>query len=212
VPPRPPVVQTAVTSASSEPVTQAAAQLGSVQPTWPFLPAGSPILEGHALTFIESLFGQVPAANQKDELAQYLALSTVSHVFDGWRYVSQAALSFLTGSRTQALHFAYYAELRAALAILAFSGIGVLKGKHFALTSTKDVYWFQGQTHDTTWRAIKYWSKQPSHGLEVLGCFSCLGLSGEEWAEAFGATGGGTVQDIADCGFRGMVISDSGRS
>lgn len=198
MPPLPPIVQTAIASASSQPIIQAAAQLGSIQTAWPFIPTGSSILGGQARAFVESLYGQVPSAVQKDELAQYLALSSASHVLDGWRYVSQAALSFLSGSRTQAVHLAYYAELRAALAVLAFSGIGILKRKHFALTSTMDVIWFQGATHDTTWKAIGYWSRQPGHGIEVLRCFSCLGLSGEEWAEACGAASSGTVQDIAE--------------
>jgi hypothetical protein len=198
VPPQPPILQVAVSSASSQPVIQAAAQLGSTQTAWPFIPTGSSIIGGQARTFVESLYDQVPAPGQKDEFAQYLALSSASHVLDGWRYMSQAALSFLNGSRTQAIHLAYYAELRAALAILAFSGIGILKRKHFALTSGMDVIWFQGATHDTTWKAIGYWSRQPVHGIEVLRCFSCLGLSGEEWAEACGAASSGTVQDIAE--------------
>jgi len=198
VPPLPSVLRMAVASASSQPIVQAAAQLGSIQSTWPFIATGSSILGGRALTFIESLYNLVPDAAQKDELARYLALSTASHVLDGWRYLSQAAVSFLSGSRTQAIHLAYYAELRAALAILAFSGIGIMKRKHFALTRAMDVIWFQGATHETTWRTIGYWSREPGHGVEVLRCFSCLGLSGEEWAEACGAASSGTVQDIAE--------------
>src|SRR5882762_907600 len=171
----------AVASASSQPIVQAASQLGSIQSTWPFIATGSSILGGRALTFIESLYNLVPDAAQKDELARYLALSTASHVLDGWRYLSQAAVSFLSGSRTQAIHLAYYAELRAALAILAFSGIGIMKRKHFALTRAMDVIWFQGATHETTWRTIGYWSREPGHGVEVYVGFPvsvCPGKSG----------------------------------
>jgi hypothetical protein len=198
VPPKPPIIEMAVTSASSQPVIRAAAQLGTIELTWPFIPAGSLILEGQVISFIKSLYGKVPTAQEKDELAQYLALSTASHVLDGWRYISQAAVCLLNGSRTQAIHLAYYAELRAALAILAFSGIGILKREHFALTSNMDVIWFGGATHDATWKAIGYWCRQPGNGTEVLRCLSCLGLSGEDWAEACGAATSGTVQDIAE--------------
>jgi hypothetical protein len=184
--------------ASSMPVVQAAAQLGTVDPIWPFLPSGSSLTTGRALVFIESLFDQIPAAHHVNELAQYLAIATASHVLDGWRYISQSAFALLNGSRTQALHLAYYGELRAALAILAFSGVGVLNDRHFALTKGGDVIWFRGPTHQKTWEAIAAWAKQPAHGLEVINCYSCLGLSGAEWAEAAGAASGATVQDIAE--------------
>lgn len=198
MPRRIPIIESAVASASSQPVIRAAAQLGTVETDWPFIPPGSPILDGQVISFVKSLYGQVPAAQQKDELVQYIALSTASHVLDGWRYLSQAAISALNGSRTQAIHLAYYAELRAALAILAFSGIGILKRQHFALTSNMDVIWFEGATHEATWQAIGHWCRQPGNGIEVLRCLSCLGLTGEDWADACGAATSGTVQDIAE--------------
>ena len=163
-----PITEKAVASASSLPIVRAAAQLGTIESAWPFVPQGSPILDGQVVSFVRSLYGQVPTALQKDDLAQYLALSTASHVLDGWRYISQAAISLLNGSRTQAIHLAYYAELRAALAILAFSGIGILKRHHFALTGNMDVVWFEGGTHEATWKAIGSWCRQPGNVIEVL--------------------------------------------
>ncbi len=184
-------VSDAVAAAGSDLVIEAAAQLGTVVPDWPFLAAGSSLLNGQALSFVESMFNQTPynppSAGEKDELAEYLALSSAAHVLDGWRYMSQASLAFLSGSRTQALHLAYYAELRAGLAILAHSGIGILKNVHFALTSLGDVLWFRGPTHRKVWEAIDSWANQPSRGLEVVRCFSSLGLTGDEWASASGA-------------------------
>ena len=135
------LLQTVVLTASTGPVVDAAARLG-VNPEWPFLPVTSSLPDGKALRFIESLFGQNPNLAQVDELAEYLALSSACHAIDGWRYISQSAFAFLNGSRTQALHLAYYAELRAALSILSRSGIGVLKYKHFALTAGRGVTWF----------------------------------------------------------------------
>ncbi len=178
----------AVSNASPDSVVEAAARLGTASPSWPFLEAGSSLLQGPPLRFIESLFGQSPPAQQKEELAQYLALSAACHALDGWRYISQSSLAFLCGSRAQALHLAYYAELRAALAILARSGIGVLNRKHFALTSAGDVLWFKGLTHEVAWKAIDSWATQPSCGPEVVRSFSSLEIAGDEWASATGAT------------------------
>lgn len=182
----------AVSNASSEPVIDAASQLGVAQPSWPFLPISSSILEGRALKFAESLFDQNPYVNpsapQFAELTQYLALATACHVLDGWRYISQSALAFLSGARTAALHLAYYAELRAALGILTHSGVGILKDKHFAVTSSRHVLWFRGSTHIKAWEALDSWAGQSANGLEVVNSFSSLGLVGEEWALATGAT------------------------
>jgi len=82
-------------------------------------------------------------------LSDYLALSCPLHALDGWRYLSAALVSLLNGARTEALHLAYYAELRAALSILAGSGIAVLNNKHYAIDNTGLVYWFSGKTHST---------------------------------------------------------------
>ncbi len=177
-------VNHAVATAGSDLVIQAAAQLGTGTPKWPFLALPSSLLDGQALFFVESLFNRTPyvgpSPGEKDELGQYLALSSAAHVFDGWRYIAQSSLAFLAGSRTQALHLAYYAELRAGLAILAQSGIGILKTIHFALTPAGDVLWFRGPTHRKVWEAIDSWASQPAHGLEVVQCFSCLGVTADE--------------------------------
>ena len=190
-------VADAILVADSDLVIEAAARLGTV-PGWPFVAAGSSLLDGRALPFVESIFNQTPyagpSAGERDELAQYLALSSAAHVLDGWRYISQSSVAFLSGSRTQALHLAYYAELRAGLAILAQSGVGILKGIHFALSSAGDVVWFRGPTHRKVWEAIDSWANQAAHGLEVVRCFSFSGLSGEDWASASGAA----IQAVAE--------------
>lgn len=196
----------AVTAASSELVTQAAAQLGTTAHSWPFLAAASSLREGRALKFIESLFYRdpyvAPSPAEITELAEYLALSSASHVLDGWRYVSQAALAFLSGSRMQGLHLAYYAELRAALAILSRAGVAILRYKHFTITASGEVRWFNGKTHSAAWDALSCWADQPGHGLEVVKCFSSSGLTGEEWAAASGAR----VEDVAESWIRDWSI------
>src|SRR5438874_9182254 len=81
----------AVLIASEQPVIHAgAARLGTGLMRWPLLPATSGIVEGKALSFVHSRFRQSVSVAARAELADYLALSTCGHVFDGWRYLSQS--------------------------------------------------------------------------------------------------------------------------
>src|SRR5205085_2086646 len=103
---------------------------------WPFIPNASGIADYKAKSYIHRLRNNTsPPIQDVNTLADYLALSTWSHAFDGWRYLSKSALSLLRGARSVALHMAYYAELRAALSILAGAGIGIVDYNHFGLTS-----------------------------------------------------------------------------
>jgi hypothetical protein len=182
----------AVRTAAEEPIIDAGARLGASHSNWPFLPPSSSVIDRKAIGFVSALFKKTNPASaqfssQFDELAEYLALSTCCHALDGWRYLSQAALAILSGARNEALHLAYYAELRAALSILAGSGIGVLKKEHFSLTTSPTIEWFEGPTHVTAWKALVEWSNVPSNALKVIECLGVLNISAEEWAEACGA-------------------------
>lgn len=182
-------VEHAVAGASAQAVVASGAKrIGASSNAWPFLPVTSNIVEGKALSFVEAKHGTTPPPVVKDELADYLALSTCGHALDGWRYLSQAAISLLNGARNQALHLAYYAELRAALSILAGSGIGVLKAEHFALNASGGIDWFGGQTHKIAWKAITEWSKNSQNALKVIHCLEALDISASEWAEACNAS------------------------
>lgn len=178
----------AVAGASAQPVVAAgAARIGAVHSIWPFLPTTSSVVDGKALAFAELHYNSVPPASATNELADYLVLSTCGHALDGWRYLSQAALALISGARNNALHLAYYAELRAALSILAGAGIGILKAKHFALTASGQVNWFSGTTHKTAWTALAEWAKETRHALKVIKSFEALGIPAGEWAEACNA-------------------------
>lgn len=189
-------VEHAVAGASGQPVVAAGAKrIGASQNIWPFVPTSSNIVDGKALTFVEANYDLTPSAAVNDELADYLVLSTCGHVFDGWRYLSQAAISLLNGARNHALHLAYYAELRAALSILAGSGVGVLKRKHFALNASGGIDWFDRPTHETAWRAITEWSKTSQNAMKVVRCLEAIGISASDWAEACNASP--SLQQIA---------------
>jgi hypothetical protein len=111
-------------------------------------------------------------------------LSTICHLFAGWKYLSQSALSFLNGARNEAIHLAYYAELRAAFSILAGSGVGIFNDKNFSLADTGNVAWFNGRTHEITWDALLNWADKDSNAINVLKSFDAFGFDAIEWATA----------------------------
>lgn len=73
----------------------------------------------------------LPASNS-DAGAQ-LAAEQIAHLVEGWRYVSSAISAYLNNSKDGAIHFGYYAELRASMSLLAWSGIRVRQGDYWYL-------------------------------------------------------------------------------
>jgi hypothetical protein len=66
-------------------------------------------------------------------LAQYIAASSILHCADGWSYLGRAINCLLKGDPHRVVHLAYYAELRAALSLLASEAIGVFSRNNFVI-------------------------------------------------------------------------------
>src|SRR5690606_3214514 len=93
------------------------------------------------------------------------------HCIDAWSYLGRAVGAMLRGDADAARHLAYYAELRAALSILARSGIAVLNGRHFILDSNGHAVNFSNEdftsnripsTHVAAWVVLQRWAQSPS--------------------------------------------------
>lgn len=106
---------------------------------------------------------QVGRINGK-HLAEYISASTVLHMTDGWGFLGRAMQAHLVGDYAVARHLAYYAELRAAMSILACNGVGVFSGWNYVVTSPRSVEGFRNRsaTHRFTWIALRWWAQ--SHG------------------------------------------------
>ncbi len=121
-------------------------------------------------------FDAVPRAIHQDNLVSYIAASAPTHLIDGWSFYSRATESLLRGDSGAAIHLAYYAELRAAMSILASEGVGVFNNRHPVITSAntfevikKLTAWdanigaheskpINANTHRIIWPLLKYWS------------------------------------------------------
>lgn len=103
------------------------------------------------------------AAKGKDlkyplQLADYIAVSSPTHLWDGWNYLGLALYSCICGYTANVKHLAYYAELRAAMSVLASQGIGVFNRKHFVVDESSTIHDLSGKrTHDVTWLCLEQW-------------------------------------------------------
>lgn len=126
-----------IRDASSEPVVQAGAR--RTHNGYPFLDLNSPLIESpEALTIDEKLKSPIDP-NERTLFADFLSVAATHHLFEGWRFLSKTAYSLACGSQNAATHLGYYAELRAARAILAIAGVHIGNYRHFLLCQNGDV-------------------------------------------------------------------------
>lgn len=147
----------------------------------------------YAANTIQRLMSDIASGSVNGRhLAQYIAVSTVLHVSDGWSYLGRAIQSLLQGDPYRALHLGYYAELRAAMSLLATQGIGVFKSKHFIIDGNNQASALpiKSPTHEFAWDALNYWAQSPDSGSLFAGILRPFGRSLEDWLRP---VGGGTA-------------------
>lgn len=105
---------------------------------------------------------------QTSDIIDAVALSAPQHCMDGWAYISRSLGALLSGDPHASRHLAYYAQLRAALCILANLGIGIFNGVNFAVTGPTRTDRVdpaaRGQrsnsglgTHAAVWKILRDW-------------------------------------------------------
>lgn len=138
------------------------------------------------------------SVNEKSLIA-YIAASAPAHLIDGWSYLARATDAILRGDLNAALHLGYYAELRAAMSILASEGIGVFNNRHPVIepsgtrtTSIKDILFWQGNqykkrvagTHATVWPLLNHWSSLKRATDLINQLITPEGLNLKQWLDA----------------------------
>ena len=145
----------------------------------------------------------------KRYLAQYIAVSTLLHATDGWSYLGRSIQSLMQGDPHRALHMAYYAELRAAMSLLATEGIGVFDRKHFVVDGRNSVVVLpkRSGTHQFAWDALNNWAQSASSGLAFAEVIRPHNRTLEDWLYPVG--GGAAVLPQAQSWFKqwGMDLS-----
>lgn len=92
--------------------------------------------------------------------AVQLAGAHVSHMLEAWRYFGASVNALLVNSPYNAIHFAYYAQLRAAMAVFSGEGVFVQQGAYFYLDSSGTRHNFSAAgTHTFVWELWREWIK-----------------------------------------------------
>lgn len=102
-----------------------------------------------------------------------LAAESLVHAAEGWRFLSSALTALLAHGEKQAIHYAYYAELRAALSLLASYGLRVKYPNSTYLDVRGDeqsASWRKELTHKLVWRLWSDWARtSPAEDLFLDG-------------------------------------------
>jgi hypothetical protein len=133
------------------------------------------------------------------DLAEYIAASSTLHSLDGWSFLGRAVDATLRGDPDTARHLGYYAELRAAMAILATEGLGVFSNRHFVVDATSQPSKIPSHrpTHKMVWELFDEWSKAPKAASLVGQIVTVSGIPLSSWVNYFGVGTGAAFQPVA---------------
>lgn len=150
----------------------------------------------------KELSGASRSVKSGRHLAQYVTASSLLHCSDGWSYLGKALHAILWGDPHRAIHLAYYAELRAAMSLLASEGIGIFNRQHFFIVGPDSVTRAKSatSTHDFVWDCLETWSAQPRSGVLFSSIVTPSQLPLAEWLRPIGGTS--TAQPKARHWFR----------
>ncbi len=134
------------------------------------------------------------AGSGDDDRCAYISASALLHVLDGWRYLARAANALCMGDPNAAIHLAYYAELRAGMAVLAAEGIGVFDRAHYCITANGTLR-LQGElgTHPAVWALLRAWADVPGSATRALNSLWFGGCTLADWTSWAIRGGGGTL-------------------
>jgi hypothetical protein len=146
--------QTTLAMADATAIRGVLASLGA-RAVPPWLRQGHPFPDG-ALPMGQAAFAAVPSV----DLVEIISVRGPLHVIDGWSYVGRALNALISGNAHASRHLAYYAELRAALSILASSGVGIFNRRNVVIDALGAVHPLQDRsTHDMCWATILHWAQ-----------------------------------------------------
>jgi hypothetical protein len=124
-------------------------------------------------------------------LADYIAASSVLHCMDGWSFLGRALMCHAGGDKDAARHLAYYAELRAAMSLLAAEGIGIFDKHHFVVKASGECAIVPPtdpkrtnsylRTHMIAWLALEHWGGSSRAADLLTGTISPGGIPLRDW-------------------------------
>ena len=188
-------------SANSSAIQSAMPQLKNYWAAGSWLGSNNPFENNTVHNIKEFQENQNPSEDA--HLCEYIAASVFIHSFDGWSYLGRALEAEMAGDPHTARHLSYYAELRAAMSVLASQGIGVFDRKHIVVVSSqhcREVGRGIG-THDFVWNALEILANTPAGADVVLTSIKPAGISLSDWTNQLAIGNNFVAQWFAPMGF-----------
>lgn len=134
-----------------------------------------------------------------DEMKEYISASAITHLNDAWTFMGRALHAILNNDTTTARHLAYYAELRAAMSILATEGIGLFNTKHYYIDSSGNAKLISKNldenghlknlgTHQMVWVTLEYWSSLDKATNLITKILKPNNIGLDIWMQNYGVT------------------------
>ena len=120
-------------------------------------------------------------------MAEYISYSAPLHLADGWTFLARAFEALKAGDTNGAVHMGYYAELRAALSLLASEGVGVFQNRHVAINDHQHPTDYRGPgTHVAAWKLLGAWADDQTLSVNFLDVIKVEQKSIREWFDEAG--------------------------
>lgn len=138
------------------------AQIAVVNSLIPFDLCDVSIIQSGFGQFLEgsNVGGPLVLGTETKSSPKKLAADSLAHALEGWKYLASAINAMLLHNELQAIHFAYYAELRASISILSSYGMRISYPQSTYLESIgneKKPSWFNCPTHKLVWKLWNEW-------------------------------------------------------
>lgn len=154
----------------------------------------------YASRCVQRITSDCPSNGQRTinetHLAEYIAASAPPHCIDGWSFLGKALVSHAMGDSGACKHFAYYAQLRAVMSLMAAEGIGVFKNRHFAVNAANNRSSslsgpIKRQTHEFAELQFRSWARTAKSGNLIEKIVRPNGIPLSEWFAQISSTSPG---------------------
>lgn len=187
-----PLMNSQISSASPRAILTAIASFGQ-KPVRDWLPQNHPARTGQVIepgTF--RTIRKVRRARQHltdGQMTELVAACGPAHCLDGWGYLSRSVSALVARDGHSAKHMAYYAQLRAAMSILAISGVGIFNCLNFCVDANGAIHKLEDNvesetgknTHSIVWPALDAWLRIDINATRFL---SAIKLHGSNLKDA----------------------------
>ena len=174
-----PLVNSQIASASSTAILATISTFGQ-KPVRNWLPQAHPARTGQVIEpGTDKTIRKVRKARQhltEAQMTELVAACGPNHCMDGWGYLSRSVSALVARDGHSAKHMAYYAQLRAAMSILAISGVGIFNCLNICVDANGAIHKLEDNTenqsgrntHSIVWPALDAWLRIDANAARFL--------------------------------------------